>query len=105
MNEVAFTNENELPIAIQNRIVDIEKKIIELKQAENILKEALRDEMEKRGIKKIDTPKVTITYVEPTTKETFDTKSFKESHKDLYDEYAKISDVKGYVKIGVKDGN
>ena len=105
MNDIILTNENELPIPIQNRIVDVEKKIVELKEAEKILKEALLKEMEKRNIKKIDTPKLTITYVEATTKELFDSKSFRENHRDLYDEYAKISDVRAYVKIGVKDGD
>lgn len=105
MNEIAFTNDNELPLAVQNGIVDLEKKIVELKQAENALKESLLAEMQKRGIKKIDTPKLTITVVDETTKETFDSKSFRKDHRDLYDDYVKISDVKAYVRIGVKNGD
>ena len=105
MNEIAFTVDNELPLSVQNRIVDIENKIVELKQAENLLKSTLLEEMTKRGIKKIDTPKLSITVVDETTKETFDSKSFRKDHRDLYDDYVKISDVKSYVKIGVKNGD
>ena len=102
MNEIAFTNDNELPLSVQNGIVELEKTIVELKKKQNTLKEALLEEMQKRGIKKIDTPKLTITVIDETTKETFDSKSFRADHRDLYDDYVKISDVKAYVKIGVK---
>jgi len=105
MNEIAFTNDNELPLSVQNGIVELEKTIVELKKQQNALKETLLDEMQKRGIKKIDTPKLTITVIDETTKETFDSKSFRADHRDLYDDYVKISDVKAYVKIGVKNGD
>lgn len=105
MNEIAFTVDNELPLSVQNGIVELEKTIVELKKQQNALKEALLDEMQKRGIKKIDTPKLTITVIDETTKETFDSKYFRADHRDLYDDYVKISDVKAYVKIGVKNGD
>lgn len=105
MNKIALTSDNLLPIETENRIATVMNQLAELKEAEKTLKEALLLEMQKRNIKKIDTPKLTITYVEATTKEDFDKKAFREDHRDLYDEYAKISDVKAYVKIGVKNGN
>jgi hypothetical protein len=103
MNKIALTSDNLLPIETENRIATVVKQLNELKEAEKVLKESLLIEMQKRNIKKIDTPKLTITYVDETTKEDFDKKAFKEAHKDLYDEYAKISPVKAYVKIGVKN--
>ena len=60
------------------------------------------DEMKKRGIVKIDTNKLTITYIQPTTRETFDSKSFREKNPDLYDEFCKISPVKETVKVVLK---
>lgn len=105
MNKIALTSDNLLPIETENKIATVMKQLSELKEAEKILKESLLAEMEKRNIKKIDTSKLTITYVEATTKEDFDKKAFREDHRDLYDEYAKITDVKAYVKIGVKNGN
>lgn len=105
MNKIALTSDNLLPIETENRIATVMKQLADLKEAEKILKESLLEEMQKRNIKKIDTPKLTITYVDETTKEDFDKKAFKEAHKDLYDEYAKITSVKAYVKIGVKNGD
>lgn len=105
MNDIILTSDNLLPRTSENQIAKVIKQLAELKEKEKALKEALLSEMEKRNIKKLDTPKLTITYVEATTKETFDTKAFRKDHGDLYDEYANISDVKAYVKIGVKNGD
>lgn len=105
MNEIILTTDNLLPIQTENEVVNVIKQLAELKEAEKNLKESLLKEMQKRNIKKIDTPKLTITYVDETTKETFDSKSFREDYRELYDDYVKISDVKAYVKIGVNNGD
>ena len=105
MNEIILTTDNLLPIQTENEVVNVIKQLAELKEAEKNLKESLLNEMQKRNIKKIDTPKLTITYVDETTKETFDSKSFRKDYRELYDDYVKISDVKAYVKIGVKNGD
>lgn len=102
MSDIMITNDNLIPKSSENQIVKVVKQLADLKAQEKALKEALLEEMEKRGIKKIDTPKLTITHIDATTKETFDTKAFREKHRDLYDEYASLSEVKAYVKIGVK---
>lgn len=102
MNEIVLTSDNLLPIETENRIAEIERKIAELKEAEAKLKETLLSEMMKRNIKKIDTPKLTITYVDETTKESFDSKALRADDRDLYDKYVKLNPVKAYVKIGVK---
>lgn len=105
MNGIMLTSDNLLPIETENRIAEIERQLEMLKETEKSLKESLLQEMIKRNIKKIETPKLTITFVDETTKESFDTKSFRADHRALYDEYAKISPVKAYVKIGVKNGD
>lgn len=102
MNQIVLTSDNLLPIETQNKIVEIELQIEKLKETEKELREALLSEMQKRNIKKIDTPKLTITYVEEITREDFDKKAFRNDYRDLYDEYAKITPVKACVKIGVK---
>ena len=102
MNDITLTKNNVLPKATENQIAKTLKQLADLKETEKALKESLLREMEKRNLKKIDTPKLTITYIDATTKEDFDKKAFRENHRDLYDEYARISDVKAYVKIGVK---
>lgn len=104
MNDIILTSDNLLPLETENKIASVMTQLAELKEAEKALKESLAKEMEKRNIKKIETPKLTITYVDETTKETFDSKAFRADHRDLYDKYAKISGVKAYVKIGVTNG-
>ena len=84
-------------------IVDIEKEIKKLKELQDNYKAKLLEQMGEREIIKIDMPELTITRDEETTKETFDSKTFREEHSDLYDEYVKISVVKPSLRIKVKD--
>jgi len=105
MNDIMLTSDNILPLETENKIANIEKAMKALKEKEAELKEALLEEMQKRNIKKIESEKLTITYVDETTKESFDTKSFRNDHRDLYDEYARINPVKAFVRIGVKNGD
>ena len=101
MNEIILVN-NTLTRSSEQTLVSLIQSLKELEQREKELKEELKEEMVKRGIVKIDTDKITIAYRSPTTKETFDTKKFREEHRDLYDEYVKLSVVKDYVKWDVK---
>ena len=105
MNEIMLTSDNLMPIETQNKILSIEKQLTELKKAEELLKSALLEEMTKRNIKKIETERLVITYVDESTRETFDSKRFKEEHKVMYDQYARISPTKAYIKIGVNNAN
>jgi hypothetical protein len=83
-------------------IVAIETQVKTLKEAQERYKEILFNAMEEVGLKDLDTPELKITRKLATTKETFDSKAFREEHPDLYDEYVKISDVKGSITIKVK---
>lgn len=103
MNGIMLTSDNLLPIETENKIAALEKTLEELKETEKSLKESLLSEMQKRNIRKIDTGKLTITLVDETTKETFDTKTFRKEHRDLFDEFVNITPVKAYVRIGVKN--
>ena len=58
--------------------------------------------MEKKNLIKIETDDIAITYVAPTDRETFDSKTFRQNYSDLYDEYVKLSPVKSCIKIKVK---
>ena len=59
-------------------------------------------EMEKRGILNLDLGNVSITYVAPTKRKTFDSTRFKAEHADLYGQYQKESDVKSSIRIKLK---
>ena len=84
-----------------SRIAEFERTIKSIKEQEDALKEAIRAEMEARGILKVEdkTNGMTITYIAPTTRETFDSKKFKADKPDLYDEYVKLSPVKSSIRI------
>ena len=88
-NQIAF-------MGLVHQMNDIENKIKEVKEA--ILKE-----MEDRGLSKVEIGNVTITYKQPTTRVSIDTKKLKED--GLYDKYSKISNVKGSISIKLEEDN
>lgn len=87
---------------VSKKIAEFEKTIKEIKTKEDELKKAILSEMESKNLIKVDTEDLTITYVAPTDRETFDSKSFKMDHQDLYDEYVNISSVKASIRLKVK---
>ena len=75
-------------------------KAIEAKQDE--LKKRIKEEMEANGILSLETDELSITYVAPYPKESFDSKAFRKDNPDLYDNYVKISKVSASVRLKVK---
>lgn len=92
----------ELDVNVSQQIAGFEKAIKEIKAKEDELKQAILEEMESKSIIKIDSDDLTISYVAPTDRETFDSKSFKAEHQDLYDEFVKMTPVKSSIRIKVK---
>ena len=58
--------------------------------------------MYNNGIKKFNSDKLDITYIEESTKETFDSKQFKADYPDVYEKYVKTSKVSDSIRIKVK---
>lgn len=85
-----------------NTIVEIEKQIKDLKALQDSYKENLLKEMEENNVLKVDTEKLLISYVAPSTRETLDSKKLKEDLPDIYDLYVKFTDVKSSLRIKVK---
>ena len=83
-------------------LADFERKIKELKEKEDEIKARILAEMEEKNILKIETADISITYIAPTDRETFDSKQFRADHADLYDEYIHMSPVKASVRLKVK---
>lgn len=102
MNEL-ITKEGLLTPAVQNQIVEFEKQAKAVKEAQEKLKEAILKEMEEKGIIKLDSEELTITYVAPTYSERFDSKALKADNEELYNKYIKLSKVKSSVRIKVKE--
>ena len=83
-------------------IAEFERMAKEIKAKEDALKKAILEEMESKGLIKIDTDELAITYVAPAERETLDTKTLRDELPDIYDAYVKISPVKSSIRIKLK---
>lgn len=84
-------------------IAEFEKMAKEIKAKEDTLKAAILAEMESKGVIKLETDELNITYVAPTERETLETKTLREELPDIYDAYVKISPVKASIRIKLKE--
>lgn len=91
-----------LDIETSKKIAEFEKSIKAMKEAEDELKKQILVEMESKGIIKIENDDLTISYVQETYRETFDSKALKEADEDTYNKYIKISSVKPSIRIKAK---
>lgn len=90
--------------------IDTMKKISEfiiekqkLEDQEKILKEKLEKSMMAYNVKKFTNDYLTLTYIEPTTIKSIDTKKLKEELPLISEKYSKVTNKKGYVKIEVRN--
>lgn len=100
-----ITKENnnvQLNSEISLKIANFEKQVKAIKEAEDKLKAQILEEMEKYNITKLDTEELTITYVAPTYRETFDSKKLRADNEELYNKYISLSSVKSSIRIKVK---
>ena len=103
MNEIVVIGDRGLlNPEISDKIAEFERSIKKLKEQEDLLKQSILEEMEAKGIVKIENDDLLISYVAPTDRETFDSKKLREDNPDLYDEYIKITKVKSSIRIKVK---
>ena len=94
--------ENGLEVATQQLIDEaLEIKYLEekLKVKKDSLTLSLLEEMKDKGIKKIETPDVVISYIDESERETLDSKRFRTENPDLYDEYVRFTPVKASIRI------
>lgn len=75
----------------------VQAKLLEDQQKE--YRDKLYQKMEENDIKKIDTGNIVITRVLPTERKSVDSKRLKEEQPDIYEEYLKVSKVKGSIRI------
>ena len=87
------------------KIAGFERQLKAIKEQEEQLKKAILEEMESKGIIKVEDEinGISISYVAESYRETFDSKKFKADKPDIYDEYIKISPVKSSIRIKVKE--
>lgn len=83
-------------------IAEFEKMAKEIKAKEDELKKAILEEMQDKGLIKLETDELVISFVSGTTRETLNTKSLKEELPDIYDTYVDIKSVKPSIRIKLK---
>lgn len=91
-----------LSAGIASQIAEFERQVKEITEQEKTLKEAILAEMEAKGLSKVETDELVITYIAPTDRERFDSKAFRADHSDLYDNYVVMSPVKAQIRIKVR---
>ena len=84
-------------------MVDMYEELLkDVKEKYDVLKAQILKEMEEQNVVKLDTGKVSITYIAPGDRESFDSKAFKKDMPETYDEYVKIIPVKASIRVKVK---
>lgn len=107
MNELIIKQDNLAVIdpTVAERIAEYTMAIDVAKEQLDNIKNLLKDEMERKGIIKLeaetDDGTVSINYVAPTTSERFNSRKFRKEHPDMYDDYVDISSREGYLKLSV----
>lgn len=95
-------NKDSNAIAIMQQISAISKQKKELEDKEKEIRVALETAMNQYGVKSFENNILKVVYVAPTTKTTIDSKALKKEKPDVYEKYAKTSNVKASVRITVK---
>ncbi len=103
MNDVLYIGQ-EIILApeISLQLAEFERRLKEIKEQEETIKQKILTAMEENNVVKLDTPDLSITYIAPTDRETFDTKTFRSENPEVYDAYVKMTPVKSTIRIKLK---
>lgn len=107
MNELIIQDNNQYLLSSEALIeminIDIAEK--KLKEAKKNIRARIKEEMETKSIKKIDMPELSITYKEPSDKESFNEDKFQEEYPELYDDYIEMKPTSSSILVKIKNGN
>lgn len=98
-----ITKDGLLTLETQKQLVEFERQYKAIGDAKKKLNEAIKNEMEARGIVKIDTPEILISYIQPSYREDFDKKALKKDDEALYNKYIKLTNVSASIRITVRE--
>lgn len=96
----------ERALQAENKLAQIERAKKEADATAQEIRARLYEIMEQQGIASFETTNkaMLITRVAPTTKTSIDGTRLKKEHPEIAEEYTKISSVKGYIKINLREG-
>lgn len=104
---VAKFEKNQQQIAKLNREIEravgnqVAKKE-ELEEQNKNMRQSILEAMEANGVEKFDGDLITITYVKPSVRTTFDSKKFAEERPKTYAKYTRETKVKASIRLKVK---
>ncbi len=86
-----------------DKIVEFEKKALEIELQKQEFKESLLQAMEENGITNWKTPngEIEVSYRKPSTRTTIDSTRLKKELPDIAEEYSKTSDVKSSITLKI----
>ena len=93
----------EIEPATQNKLILLEQQIKRLTDLRDEIRDTIMNEMEYKGIYKLENDELALTYLQENERESFDTVRFKKEHYNLYSMYIKKSRVKPSLRIRVKE--
>ena len=102
MNDIIKIENGQLSATAVNLLIQKEQEAKRAKEEYEALKADLLTAMEQYNVVKIDTPEILVNYIAPSESERLDSKAFKETCPDLYNEFVKFVPVKASVRIKVK---
>lgn len=102
MANIVKIENGELSQESKNWLIALEKQRKLINDEYDNFKAELLKAMEENGVVKIENEDLIISYIASGEKETFDSKSFKKDHSEMYDEYIKFTPVKSSIRIKVK---
>ena len=105
MNELAKIENNEIVIAKEkiDEIKNLKKAKEKFDLMEKELRQQLKDQMEKLGIKKFIINGLSATLKDATTRKSLDTTRLKNECPDIYEEYLKESPVASSITLTIAD--
>ena len=97
IDEIAIPNEESV-IMLENAIVEMETRLKEYKELKKDFEENIKEYMISLNLPKLESDRIRITYVAPTTATTFNGEKFKADFPKIYTKYLITSPRKGYIK-------
>lgn len=102
MANIVKIENGELSQESKKWLISLEKQRKLINDEYDNFKTELLKAMEENGVVKIENEDLIISYIASGEKETFDSKSFKKDHSEMYDKYVKFTPVKSSIRIKVK---
>lgn len=102
MANIVKIENGELSQESKKWLIALEKQRKLINDEYDNFKTELLKAMEENGVVKIENEDLIISYIASGEKETFDSKSFKIDHSEMYDKYVKFTPVKSSIRIKVK---